>query len=88
MQACENVIVTVVLPGEQLDMELPAFLPAAELCRKLAETLRAYRPELYGSVFQLTLRSGQRFLKENETLASLGIWDGSIIHCELQKEVL
>lgn len=81
MKVPDNVLVTLVLPDEQLDMELPTFLPAAELAAKLAETLRAYRPERYAAVFQLHLSGGGQSLKDKETLASRGIWDGAILRC-------
>ena len=32
MKACQNVIVTLTIGDEQLDVELPAFLPVAEHC--------------------------------------------------------
>lgn len=81
MKVCDNVIVTVVLPRESLDMELPAFLPAEELSAKLAESLRAYRPEQYGTVFRLRLSSGGAPLQAKDTLASRGIWDGAVLRC-------
>lgn len=81
MNIPDNVLVTLVLPNEQLDMELPAFLPAEELAAKLAETLRAYRPERYATVFQLHLSSGGQAFSGTETLASRGIWDGAILRC-------
>lgn len=87
MKSCDNVIVTVALPKEQLDMELPAFLPAKELAAKLAETLRAYRPERYSAVFRLQLSSDGAPLNDTDTLASRGIWDGSILRCKPDQEV-
>lgn len=62
-------------------------MPAEELTAKLAETLRAYRPERYATVFQLRLSSGGRSLKGKETLASRGIWDGAILRCRPDQEV-
>ena len=81
MKVFDNVIVTVVLPRESLDMELPAFLPVEELSAKLAESLRAYRPEQYGTVFRLQLSSGDVPLQPEDTLASRGIWAGAVLRC-------
>ena len=41
MKACQNVIVTLTIGDEQLDVELPAFLPVAEVNARVLEMLRA-----------------------------------------------
>ncbi len=80
----ESVLVTVMLAdtGEELDMELPAFLPAGELSRRLLETLRGYRPGRYEGAEGLSLVWRGRRLGEDDSLASVGIWDGSRIKAE------
>ena len=40
MKACQNVIVTLTIGDEQLDVELPAFLPVAEVNARVLEMLR------------------------------------------------
>ena len=49
MKACQNVIVTLTIGDEQLDVELPAFLPVAEVNARVLEMLRALYPQVYGS---------------------------------------
>lgn len=44
MKACQNVIVTLTIGDEQLDVELPAFLPVAEVNARVLEMLRALYP--------------------------------------------
>ena len=63
MKACQNVIVTLTIGDEQLDVELPAFLPVAEVNARVLEMLRAYDQ---GAP-----------IAESRTLASCGIWDGA-----------
>ena len=41
MKACQNVLVTLTIGDEQLDVELPAFLPVAEVNARVLEMLRA-----------------------------------------------
>ena len=48
MKACQNVIVTLTIGDEQLDVELPAFLPVAEVNARVLEMLRALYPQVYG----------------------------------------
>ena len=46
MKACQNVIVTLTIGDEQLDVELPAFLPVAEVNARVLEMLRALYPQV------------------------------------------
>ena len=48
MKACQNVIVTLTIGDEQLDVELPAFLPVAEVNARVLEMLRTLYPQVYG----------------------------------------
>ena len=62
MKACQNVIVTLTIGDEQLDVELPAFLPVAEVNARVLEMLRALYPQVYGSCTtrERPLRSPER----------------------------
>lgn len=79
MKACETVIVTLLIGRDELDLELPAFLPVGELSEKIRETLRSLDPNRYGRLGPLTLVSGGSVLPADSTLAGCGIWDGSTI---------
>lgn len=86
MQACENVIVTIQLKQEEIDMELPAFLSIKELQNKLDETIRVMAPRLAGEPGSLSLTYNGHLLDENHHLAFYGIWDGSRIGCSYRQE--
>lgn len=67
-----------ILPkGRVLDLELPAFLPAKELKSKLLESFRVMDPGEFSMVSSLEIRWREQTLRDEETLAALGIWDGS-----------
>lgn len=82
MKARQNVIVTLRMGHEDMDMELPAFLPIAELKVSILQTLRTLYPRSYSGCKAITLRSNGMILSPTQTLASLGIWDGSILQGE------
>ena len=75
--ACQNVIVTLTIGDEQLDVELPAFLPVAEVNARVLEMLRALYPQVYGSCTAIRLYDQGAPIAESRTLASCGIWDGA-----------
>ncbi|MFR6377924.1 MAG: EsaB/YukD family protein [Oscillospiraceae bacterium] len=77
MKACQNVIVTLTIGDEQLDVELPAFLPVAEVNARVLEMLRALYPQVYGSCTAIRLYDQGAPIAESRTLASCGIWDGA-----------
>ena len=79
MQTIENVIVTLWISGKSVDMELPTFLPIQELRVKVRDTMRALSPGKYDSAQSVTLKYKSVTLGDEETLASCGVWDGSII---------
>lgn len=85
MRPCENVIVTIQLEHDALDMELPTFLPIKILSQKLVETLRVMNPsnQTYGNI---SLSYNGRILEPQMDLAHYGIWDGSILKCKFSKE--
>ena len=85
MKARQNVIVTLRMGHEDMDMELPAFLPIAELKVSILQTLRTLYPRSYSGCKAITLRSNGMILSPTQTLASLGIWDGSILQGEYTK---
>lgn len=87
MKPSEHVIVTVALGKEQVDMELPAFLPVCDLKEKMCEMLRVLRPNRPIDVERAELLSGGRKLPNDKCLASCGIWDGSVIVFVNESEV-
>lgn len=81
MKPCENVIVTVLLGKEGIDMELPSFLQINELKGKICETLASYRPGAQLRPQETALFFDDVELTDDACLASCGVWDGSIIQC-------
>ena len=83
-----RVIVTVREPIRQteLDLEMPAFVPICRLRGELLEALHTLRPQQWLSVSAIELLDGERVLADGETLASLGLWDGSILTVRPAKE--
>lgn len=89
MKCSENVIVTVRLQpgGRTLDMELPAFLPVAELGARFLETMREMDPLHCSAVTSVAFQCDGRELTEEMTLAKAGIWDGAILDARLSEGV-
>ncbi len=89
MKSYENVIVTVRLTpgGKSLDMELPSFIPIEELGQRILETLRVLNPTSYLSIEGLRFWDHGREITGTDTLASAGLWDGSILDITTHKEV-
>jgi len=85
MRPCENVIVTLRLGREELDMELPTFLPIYELKGKIQETICVIYPDIWRAETTIELIHNDRMLVGEDTLASCGIWDGSILECVLKR---
>lgn len=81
MKALENVIVTLRLHPKDasLDMELPAFLPMEELADKVLETLRVMHLVNFNDAQSLRFSLHGKAVRGEDTLASLGLWDGSIL---------
>ena len=81
MRCSEEVIVTLRFPWieQDIDMELPSFMEMKELTGKLLETLRLMMPETFVKVKSISLKGRAGILQENETLAGMGLWDGSVI---------
>ena len=83
MRACESALVTLKLPFFDVDMELPTFLSLGELSKKILETLRLCYPSACSGTFEMRISYNGAMLAETDTLASRGIWDGSVLACEL-----
>ena len=81
-----SVIVTVKIAGaqQQHDMELPADIPAKDLAPKLLMALKNIESRLFMGVESIKIKfdAENRYLFDIETLASVGVWDGSIITVE------
>ena len=61
------------------DFELPANCVAAELESVLASALSEEFPERFAGAGRVYLSENGKELTGNETLASRGLWDGSMI---------
>lgn len=85
MRPCENVIVTIIFKNRNLDMELPTFSSIKELTDKLEETLDLMNAGYNRFGEKLILLCEGDKLPEDATLASCGIWDGSIISCDIRR---
>ena len=83
MKVCQSIIVTLIIGSKKLDMELPAFLPIADVKARILETLRALYPQVYGGCTEICLRECGTTLTGNRTLASYGIWDGTILQGDI-----
>ena len=79
MKVCRSIIVTLIIGSKKLDMELPAFLPITDVNARILETLRALYPQAYGGCTAICLRECGTTLAGNRTLASYGIWDGTVL---------
>lgn len=86
MQEHENIIVTVLINYEEIDMELPAFLPIKDLLKKLEETIRVMRPQYSSELSEFTMKYNGVKMSEDKTLAQYGVWDGSKIELSIRKE--
>lgn len=79
----ENVIITVRLTRENLEADIR--LPAAGMVKnwlpELTWVLNKYR-NTYLEPRTLTISYNGRELRPNDTLASLGAWDGSVLMLE------
>jgi len=66
---------------QEYDMELPINMAISELSIKLLEALKTLEPEHFQSTSCIGLRFDEenRFLRNDETLESAHIWDGSIL---------
>lgn len=80
----ESFIVTLRTPtgGFEGDYELPANLPAERLIQLLLESLAQQEPRRFGSWQGLGLAWNGQKLRDGDTLADWGIWDGSILTIE------
>ena len=83
MKVCQSIIVTLIIGSKKLDMELPAFLPITDVSARILETLRALYPQAYGGCTAICLRECGTTLAGNRTLASYGIWDGTILQGDI-----
>lgn len=81
MKSCEQVIVTLKFEYQDIDMELPTFLPWKFLQQKILDCLIENESRQYASYSSLIALHANSPLKSTDTLASRGIWDGSILVC-------
>ena len=79
-------ILTVKIAGTkaQYDMELPADIPVKELSPKLLMGLKNLESRLFLGVEGIKIKfdAENYYLKDKDTLASAGVWDGSVITVE------
>lgn len=81
MDEPELFIITISCPEEnfETDMEIPSELPIVEIRSKILEILRSMYEGKFLKGFDCKLSYRNRFLKDEETLLSAGIFDGSKI---------
>lgn len=65
------------------DMELPTNMPISDLSRGILILLREYEPKKYFNCSFANLWVGDIKLKDTQTLASAGVWDGSTIRLKI-----
>lgn len=77
----DKVIVTLKDPenGFEADFELQANVKISDLKASLSSALAQNYPNKYGYISSLEIAYKGSKLSEEETLASCGIWDGSIL---------
>ncbi|WP_010165716.1 EsaB/YukD family protein [Candidatus Epulonipiscium viviparus] len=83
MKPCEEVIVTLKFEFQEIDMELPTFMSWGTLSQKILECLRENESRKYAPFTRLTATHAGTPLIATDTLASRGIWDGSVLFCIL-----
>lgn len=72
MKACQNVIVTLTIGDEQLDVELPAFLPVAEVNARVLECSAPCIRRFTAAALRSACTTRERPLRSPRTLASCG----------------
>ena len=77
----ETFIITVrcVEEGVELDMELPSGIPAGELRGQALNVLKSVYPDRFEAWAECRLSHGPRVLRDGETLAESGIFDGNYL---------
>lgn len=80
----ERAVVTLRLPNsEEMDVDVPLFLPGDELCQKLLGVLQEIRSKEFIKAGQISVSiQGERLL-ENDTLASRGVFDGAVLEVQI-----
>ncbi len=73
--------------GKTFDMELPSNMPIKMLSQGIAKFLNASGMSTLSVAVDHEIWHNDRKLRDSETLASLGIWDGSEIIIRERKEV-
>lgn len=72
MKACQNVIVTLTIGDEQLDVELPAFLPVAEVNARVLECSAPCIRRFTAAVLRSACTTRERPLRSPERLRPAG----------------
>ena len=65
--------------GFQSDAELPSHMPASKLSVGLLRLLQSHEPGRYSGCTKLDIWIGDRKLSNDQTLASVGAWDGTVL---------
>lgn len=65
--------------GFQSDAELPCHMLVSDLSVGLLRLLQAKEPGRYAGCTRIDLWIGDRKLSGNQTLASVGAWDGTLL---------
>lgn len=77
----EKVLVTIQCPEKEfsVDAELPANVTVDSLLDGLLSLLKEQYPDRFGSTSELLLYIDKRRISSDETLSSIGAWDGSVL---------
>ena len=67
------------------DVELPTRMAIHNLSKGIVRLLREFEPLKYAGKTSANLWAGDTKLKEDQTLASAGVWDGSVVHLRFRK---
>ena len=81
MKSPENVIISLNVKDTMLDYEVPVFATVELVHQKIEESLRVLHPEWFLAGDHLReFRFNDSVLDDQRTLASYGIWDGSVVN--------
>ena len=73
------VTITDIANNYKSDFELPSQMLIKDLTMGILRLLREFEPKKYAGRTSVDLWVGEKKLKDDQTLASAGVWDGSEI---------
>lgn len=86
MKYLERAIVLLELPGgKQIDVDMPLLLSVEKIKEKLLDMLKSVEPGLFLAVTEIDLVFMGKKLENEDTLASRGIWEGSLLEIQTRR---